>query len=851
MDAQSEQIRNAHVRSAAARYLPRELPSGLEALSELALDMRWSWNHEADSIWQRVDEELWEATGNPWLILQSVSAARLRQLAQDRQFMEDLGRSARSREQYLQRESWFTHVHGTSGLHPVAYFSMEFGLSEALPIYAGGLGILAGDHLKTASDLGVPLIGVGLLYQQGYFRQTIGADRNQVEVYPYNNPAKLPLTPVRDADDEWAVVEVELPGRKVHLRGWEARVGSATLYLLDSNEPLNFPVDRAITGELYGAGSETRLEQEIVLGIGGWRLLRKLGIDAEVCHLNEGHAAFAVLERARDFMVRERCQFRDALCCTRAGNVFTTHTPVEVGFDCFAPELMRAYFREYAGSLRISLDELVALGRLRPRDGGEPFNMAYLAMRGCGSANAVSELHARVSRRIFAPLFPRWPEAEVPVAHVTNGVHVPSWDSAGADAFWTASCGKARWVGTLEEIEQAICCANDEAFWNLRKQSRQAFVEAVRRRASRHLQVLDGGPASAADHLDPDALILGFARRFTAYKRPNLLLHDPARLTRLLTASDRPVQLIVAGKAHPADGEGRRMVRQWVEYALRPEVHGRVLFVEDYDLALAAEMVQGVDLWINTPRRPWEACGTSGMKVLVNGGLNLSELDGWWAEAYTPEVGWALGDRQEHDDDPAWDAYEAEELYRLLEQEVIPFFYDRDEHGIPARWIAKIRASMGQLAPRFSSNRMVRQYTEQCYLPAAENYRHRTADRAVLATRIEQWRSSLENHWSDVRFGNRYVQDSGDAYTVRVQLYLAAVDPDSVAVELYADAADGCERARVGMERSEAISGAINGWLYQATIRKDRPADDYTARVVPRHAQAFIPLEARQILWFR
>ncbi len=419
-----------------------------------------------------------------------------------------------------------------------------------------------------------------------------------------------------------------------------------------------------ITGELYSAGQETRLQQEIVLGIGGWRLLRELGSDCEVCHLNEGHAAFVVLERARDFMVQSGQPFAVALCCTRAGNIFTTHTPVEAGFDRFAPELMGAYFRDYAANLGISLEQLLALGRINPGNIGEPFNMAYLAMRGCASANAVSRLHGQVSRRIFQPLFPRWPEAEVPVGYVTNGVHVPSWDSAGADAFWTESCGKGRWIGTLEELEQAICCIGDEAVWSFRTKSRQKFVDAVRRRVARHRMALGNG--ATIEHLDANALTLGFARRFTGYKRPNLLLHDSERLTRILANRDRPVQLVVAGKAHPADDEGRRMVRQWIDYARRPEVLGRVVFLEDYDLALAAELVRGVDLWVNTPRRPWEACGTSGMKVLVNGGLNLSELEGWWAEAYVPEVGWALGDGREHGDVPGWDAHEALELYRLL-----------------------------------------------------------------------------------------------------------------------------------------------------------------------------------------
>lgn len=843
--------RTKTVRYAHLRYLPRALPQGLEALSDLALDMRWSWNHEADELWEKVDRELWEATGNPWLIMQSVPLAQLEALSRDRTFMQKLAELKESRGRYSQHEAWFARAHGSSALGPVAYFSMEFGLSEALPIYAGGLGILAGDHLKTASDLGVPLVGVGLLYQQGYFRQAIGADGNQVAVYPYNNPAMLPITPVRDAKDEWLRVAVELPRRKVYLRAWQVEVGKVKLYLLDSNDPLNLPVDRGITGELYGGGSETRLQQEIVLGIGGWRLLRELGIDCEVCHLNEGHAAFVVLERARGFMQSAGCGFRVALRCTRAGNVFTTHTPVAAGFDRFAPELFAAYFSEYAKGLAISLEDLLALGRSAPGPSREPFNMAYLAMRACGSANGVSRLHGEVSRRIFQPLFPRWPESEVPIAYITNGVHVPSWDSAEADTFWTKSCGKGRWVGTLEEIEARICGVDEAAIWTLRTKSRQRLVDLIRRRAASYRAAMGNSDAAPAQELDPNALTLGFARRFAGYKRPNLLLHDPARLTRILTSRDRPLQLVVAGKAHPADEEGRRMVRQWIEYAGWEQVRGKVLFIEDYDLALAAELVQGVDLWINTPRRPWEACGTSGMKLLVNGGLNLSELDGWWAEAYSPEVGWALGDRAEHDSDPGWDASEAEELYRLLEQEVIPAFYDRDPRGVPTRWVAKVRASMSRLAAQFSSNRMVRQYTEGCYLPAVENYRRRAADKGALAARLEQWHQSLQNHWSEVRFGNCYVREIADRYVISAQVYLGEISPEAVAVELYADAVKEAAAVRCSMRRGEAITGAINGWMYEASIKNDRPADHYTPRIIPGQADALCPLEAREILWLR
>jgi len=845
MNEQTETIRDA-----ALRYLPRSMPADLQALRELALDMRWSWNHEADALWERVDAEMWEATGNPWLILQSISVNRLEQLAGDAVFTAELQRLEESRQTYLNRHSWFASAHAGCSLSPVAYFSLEFGLSESLPLYAGGLGILAGDHLKTASDLGIPLVGFGLLYQQGYFRQAIGADHNQVAVYPYNNPAMLPVTPVRDASREWVRVSVELPGRNVHLRAWQVTVGRVTLYLLDSNDPLNLPIDRGITGELYSGGAEMRLQQEIVLGIGGWRLLRALEIDCEVCHLNEGHAALAVIERARDFMMETKCPFQVALALTRAGNVFTTHTPVEAGFDRFHPELIAAYFTEYAARLGISLEELLALGRAGAY-GTEPFNMAYLAVRGCGSINAVSRLHEAVSRRIFQPLFPRWPQAEVPVGHVTNGVHVPSWDSAHADEFWTESCGKGRWIGTLEELEPAVCCASDGEIWTLRMKNRRALVEAIDRRTARYQLGLTDGTGHSAVQLDPNVLIFGFARRFTGYKRPNLLLHDPDRLSRILCNRDHPAQLVVAGKAHPSDYEGARMVHEWVQYSLRPEVRGRVVFLEDYDIALAAELVQGVDLWINTPRRPWEACGTSGMKLLVNGGLNLSELDGWWAEAYAPDVGWALGDVQEHERDPGWDAREAQQLYCILEQEVVPAFYRRNAGGIPVEWIARIRASMSRLAPLFSSNRMLREYTERCYLPAAENFRRRAAENGALAKTIDQWQASLRRLWSQVRFGNLHVRETSDRYILRIEVYLGDLHAQAVKIELFADAINGGAPVHLRMEPCERIQGAVSGYAFEAALKKDRSVGDFTPRMIPHHPDALIPLEANQILWFR
>ncbi|MGD8854061.1 MAG: alpha-glucan family phosphorylase, partial [Gammaproteobacteria bacterium] len=676
----------------AQRFLPRELPPALTPLMELALDLRWNWNHAATDLWRQIDPLLWEASGNPVLILETVSHARLQALAGDLAFTSQVRELADMRRSYLERPTWMAQAHTRDGLNGVAYFSMEFGLSESLPIYSGGLGILAGDHLKAASDLGVPVIGVGLLYQQGYFRQALDAEGEQIAYYPFNDPLWLPVVPVRDAAGEWVRVHLDTPGRQLTLRTWQAQIGRVTLYLLDSNDPSNAARDRSITAELYGGGPEQRIQQELALGIGGWRLLQSLGLRCEVCHLNEGHAAFVVLERARSCMADAGVDFAAALRSTRAGNLFTTHTPVAAGFDRFEPRMVLQYLGSYAQSLGLDARALLALGRCEPDDAGEPFNMAYLALHGGTATSAVSRLHAEVSRAIFAPLFPRLPLAEVPIGHVTNGVHVPTWDAGPADTLWARACGDDRWLGDLTSLEDDFRRLPDAELWALRCTARERLVNEVRGRLDTQLAVrgVDSDRQdSLAELLDPEVLTLCFARRFAAYKRPNLLLTDPDRLERLLTDPQLPLQMVIAGKAHPRDESGRRMIRAWTEFLRRPTVRPRMVFVEDYDMSVAAALVQGADLWLNTPRRPWEASGTSGMKVLVNGGLNLSELDGWWAEAFTPDLGWSLGDGCEHGDDPAWDRAEAEALYRLLEEEVIPAFYQRDASGIPLGWVRR------------------------------------------------------------------------------------------------------------------------------------------------------------------
>jgi starch phosphorylase len=830
--------------------LPSETPEE-DALAELALDVSAHWSRFTDPLWKQLNPDLWERTGNPWLVLQTVSSEKLKAVTSRPEFRSLLGDLLQARAEDARAQRWFQRTHGNSALKNVAYFSMEYMLTEGLPIYSGGLGNVAGDQLKAADDLGVPVVGIGLLYSQGYFRQVVDRNGTQRALFPYNDPGQLPIRPLRKADGDWLRLSMAFPGCELWVRAWEAQVGRAKLYLLDTNDPANFPEYRSITSELYGGGPELRIRQEMVLGIGGWRLLRALGIQPEVCHLNEGHAAFAVLERAASFMEESGQPFDVALAATRAGNLFTTHTPVEAGFDRFSADLMRTCFTRYcADRLRISFDELMALGRSNPADGGELFNMAFLALHGSGAVNGVSRLHGAVSRQLFQPLFPRWATEEVPVRHVTNGVHAPTWDCEESYKLWAEICGHKCWHGDLDQMESRLRQTSDGLLWGMRTRARRSLIDYVRKHYSRQIAVQGASPeeiSAAAAVFQPGTLTLGFARRFATYKRPTLLLHDPERLLRILYNRERPVQLVIAGKAHPNDGAGQDLIRQWTNFIRDRGANSPVVFLSDYDMLMTEQLVGGVDLWVNTPRRPWEASGTSGMKVLVNGGLNVSELDGWWVEAYAPDVGWAIGDGQEHGDDPAWDAAEAEALYNLLEREIVPEFYQRDDAGIPRKWVARMRESMTRLTPQYSANRTVREYTTKHYVPAAAAFAARAAQNGSAAADLVSWRQKIATAWSGISMGPLTVKGDTGRLEFEVPVHLGELDPDAVRVELFANGRNGDGPFRKAMDRTAQLPG--NGYLYVAGVEDNRNAADFTPRVIPYHPDAAVPLEARQILW--
>ncbi len=707
------------------RYTGRPpLPQRINRLEELAVDLWWSWHPEAREVYRRLDYVSWRATAhNPVLMLRLIAPGKLQSAAEDPEFLRMYDRAMASLDDArAARNTWwsrtFPHLAGQS----IAYFSAEFALHQSLPIYAGGLGVLAGDHCKEASDLGVPLIGIGFMYPQGYFHQHVSAEGWQEESYEALNWADAPIEPALGPDGKPCITAVPLGDRSVLVAIWRVRMGRVKLYLLDTNLEENAPWDRELSARLYGGDRETRIQQEIILGIGGVRALKALGSDPGVFHLNEGHAAFVILQRIRD-LVEHGSTFDQALDEVRSTTVFTTHTPVPAGHDQFPFHLVEKHLAGCWGTLGAHRDGFLALGAY-DNGGGPQFNMTALALRSAGVTNAVSQLHGEVTRDMFAPMWPDMPAAERPVTSVTNGVHVPTWIAGELSQLFCKYLGED-WIEHHADAAmwEAVLAIPDEELWTVRQSLRRYLFTFVRERArQRWMEEHVGVPrvVAAGTLLEPDTLTIGFARRFTGYKRPELVFHDPERLARILNASGRPVQIMFAGKSHPADDVGKHHLQRVYKRALDPMFGGRVAFVDDYDLHVAHFLVQGCDVWLNNPRKPLEASGTSGMKAAINGVPHLSIGDGWWAEGFTGANGWVIDGGVSGDNHEAVDAADADALYRLLEEEVVPAFYDRDKSNVPHAWLAVVKEAIRTVAPRFSARRMVREYTERMYAPALE-----------------------------------------------------------------------------------------------------------------------------------
>ena len=838
------------------------LPPEIEGLRTVAHNLSWCWSHESVELFRRLDRDLWETTGhNPVLLLGTIEQAKLEEAAKDDAFRAHLRRVESNLKSYLAEDStWFGRTYGKSGDLPViAYFSAEFGLTECLSIFAGGLGILAGDHLKSASDLGVPLVGVGLLYQQGYFRQYLSQSGWQQEVYVDNDFHNLPVKLVSDPDGRPVVVEVRLAGKPVQAQVWKAQVGRIPLYLLDTNVAANArPEDRDLTDQLYGGDREMRIRQEILLGVGGYRALQLLGVQPTVFHMNEGHSAFLALEHIRRLMKTRELSLAEARELASASLVFTTHTPVEAGHDYFHPDLMEKYFGEPTRKLGLSQADLLGLGRTR--EGGD-FCMTVLALRTAARANGVSKLHGEVSRKMWQSLWPGVPMNEIPIGHVTNGVHFRSWISAEFNQLYDRYLGPNwREEPAKRDVWSRVQSIPAEELWRTHERRRERLVGWSRRRVKAQ-RMYRGAPQpeiDAADAiLDPDALTIGFARRFATYKRATLILRDMDRLRRMLTDPKRPLQLIFAGKAHPQDEAGKELIRKITALSRDPVLGRYVVFLEDYDMAVARALVQGVDVWLNTPLRPNEASGTSGMKAAANAVLNLSVPDGWWDEVWndpenSKQMGWTIGKGEEYSDSNYQDQVEAEALYDLLEHDVIPTFYERGADRIPRRWVDRMKASVDSLCHFVNTHRMVRDYVDGYYMKAHAQFRTLEKDGARRVREVSAAMERIRREWHDVWIAN--VENGPDSkialgisMPVRAQVHLGQLSPKDVIVELYLGrvnmAGDLVDGQAVVMQPGEARSAGIYDYSVETAVARSG-LHGFTVRVRPSHPDLpvrFIP----------
>jgi starch phosphorylase len=839
-----------------------DLPEALSGLRQLTSNFRWTWHHPTRELFREIDKALWEQVEhNPVQLISRLSDAKIARLAQDDVFLAKLKTCTKDLKDYLSAKTWYDKKYGEAGkAMTVAYFCAEFGVSESLPIYSGGLGILAGDHLKAASDLGIPLVGVGLLYARGYFRQFLNPDGWQQEQYSSYDFYQMPLELVRGQDDQPIRVEVEFPDRMVTCQVWKAEVGRTPIYLLDSNVLENAPNDQTITDTLYGGDEEMRCRQEMILGIGGMRALKKLGITPTVCHMNEGHAAFQSLERFRQFMSEHSCDFRTARQVIVNGNVFTTHTPVPAGFDVFTPQLLEKYLGKTIASLKQPFSDFLKLGRIDETNEGEAFNMAVLAMETANHVNGVSELHAEVTRAMFQARWPDYPEDEIPIEAVTNGVHTMTWISRRMSDLFDHYLGH-QWRRGVQnpEVWERVWDIPDNELWEARENQRGDLVRFVRKRLQHDLERRNAGRIDfglISSILDPRILTIGFARRFATYKRANLMLQDKERLRELLFHPERPIQIVLAGKSHPRDDGGKNLIQEIVRFVNHEGARSRMVFLEDYDMRVGRALVQGVDVWLNNPRRPMEASGTSGMKILANGGLNCSVLDGWWAEGYGPNVGWAIGDGTELPDPGQQDWLDSRSLYMLIEQEIAPKFYHRVDGGIPIAWTDMMKHSIAELTPRFSTGRMVREYTERFYVPASQAYLNLSADNMVRARAALEWRDRLRKTWPQVKLIR--VSDTagiknpiGFEFTIRVEVTLGDLSPDEIRVQALVGQVSGSRSlTQVEPFNLTLVAQQDSISVFEGKVKSNGPGHrGYTVRVAPYHADVNVPSEIPLVVW--
>lgn len=840
-----------------------DIPAPLAPLLELARNLWWVWHPDAVELFRRLDRKLWEEVQhNPVRLLGSISQEKLASASQDEGYIAHMRRVHEAFKYHLGENGWFNGIHKDKSKMCVAYFSAEFGLHESLPIYSGGLGVLAGDHLKSASEIGLPLVGVGLLYRNGYFQQYLSADGWQQENYPELDFYNLPIEPLRYDDGSSVQVRVDLPDNSVFCKVWKAQIGRIPLYLLDTNLAENAPSDREITSRLYGGGSEMRIKQEIVLGIGGVRALEALNVAPTVFHMNEGHSAFLALERIRVILDKNPAlSFDEARQQVMATDVFTTHTPVPAGIDFFSPELITKYFRHFIPALKLDEEGFLALGREDVTNKKQGFSMAVLAIRLADHYNAVSWLHGEVSRKMWHNLWPAVPVGEVPIRHVTNGIHARTWLSPDIMYVLDRYLGNA-WMSnpTDHSVWEGVNQIPDEELWRAHERGRERLVSWVRSTLKEQLQRRGANyeEVQIADEVfDPEALTIGFARRFATYKRGALLLREPNRLRRLLEDTKRPIQFVFAGKAHPADHEGKELIKAIVNFARDPAIRRRFVFIENYDMNVARNLVQGVDVWLNTPRRPYEASGTSGMKAAVNGVLNCSILDGWWVEGYSPDVGWAIGHGEIYPDSNYQDQLESQALYDILEKQIVPLFYNRSVDNFPREWIARMKNCMRKLAPMFNTNRMVRQYTERFYIPAFGRGADLGRENLTRAIALAKSKDMYRSKWHGIKVvgvhtsGNGHYK-VGDKVQIEAMLDLPELDPKDLSVQLYAGrltSSGEIEHPQVlPMQYTKQI--APNRHVFTGTIEcRTSGRQGFALRVVPGNPDLVTPFEPGLIIW--